>query len=579
MSLRHLLLSTVAGVSLAALGALASFAQTSAPAPTAPAQGGGAVAPAAGGGDAQAKVATATPITHLVILFNENVSFDHYFATYPMATNAKGEPKFTALPRTPKVNNLVAAHLLKNNPNFTNKANGSDAAEPFRLDRSQAVTADQNHNYTPEQLASDGGKMDLFPKYTGAGTPNGVGAFGTKGLVMGYYDGNTVTGMWEYAQHFAMSDSAFTDAYGPSTPGALELIAGQTDGVKLVTTSKKPSTLAAASYYIDDGQSGTTLIGDVDPAGDVCSVPKDQVLMTGKNIGDLLNTAKVSWGSFMGGFDLKNETVQDTTGCQYISHTPIGAKAVADYIPHHNWFEYYSSTANPTHARPSSTDAIGYSFEHDGTTRDPANHEYDLNDFYAAVRAGNFPAVSYIKLPAYQDGHAGYSDPLDEQAGTVKLINFLEQQPGWKNTAVVITWDDSDGWYDHAYATPGRPSFDAQADQLNGPGKCGTGTPLAGIDGKPVNGRCGPGTRIPFLVISPWARANFVSHQQISLASVVRFIEDNWLDGQRIGGGSFDATAGSIVPMFDFGAAGGKTPVLYLDETNGTPLKSPPKNG
>ena len=70
----------------------------------------------------------------------------------------------------------------------------------------------------------------------------------------------------------------------------------------------------------------------------------------------------------------------------------------------------------------------------------------------AAVKAGNFPAVSFIKLPAYQDGHAGYSDPLDEQAGTVALIDFLQQQPDWKNTAVIIAWDDSDGWYDHAFA-------------------------------------------------------------------------------------------------------------------------------
>jgi len=528
--------------------------------------------------DPAVAVPTATPIKHLVILFNENVSFDHYFATYPKATNPAGEPVFKAAPHTPRVDNLVAAHLLKHNPNASQTANGADAAEPFRLDRSQALTADQGHNYTPEQLASHGGKMDLFPKFTGSGSPSGVGAFATKGQVMGYYDGNTVTAMWEYAQHFAMSDNAYTDTYGPSTPGALELIAGQSNGVKIVATSKKPSTLAAASYYINDGQGGTTLIGDVDPAGDVCSVPKDQVLMYGKNIGDLLNAAKISWGGFMGGFDLKFKTAQDPTGCQHISHTPVGAKAITDYIAHHNWFQYYASTANPSHARPSSLAAIGHSFEQDGTTRDPANHQYDLDDFYAALRTGNFPAVSYIKLPAYQDGHAAYSGPLDEQTGTVALINFLEQQPAWKSTAVLITWDDSDGWYDNAFAKPLHASFDPEADQLDGPGKCGAGVAPAGIDGKPVNGRCGPGTRIPFFVISPWARANFVSHAQISLASVVRFIEDNWLDGQRIGGGSFDATAGSILPMFDFGAAGGKTPALYLDPATGTPSAAAPTN-
>jgi len=219
--------------------------------------------------------------------------------------------------------------------------------------------------------------------------------------------------------------------------------------------------------------------------------------------------------------------------------------------------------------------AIGYSLEHDGTTHDPANHNYDLTDFYDAVKAGNFPAVSYIKLPAYQDGHAAYSDPLDEQNGTVTLINFLEQQPDWKNTAVVITWDDSDGWYDHVFTRVTSPSFDAEADQLNGPGKCGTGTALPGGGGKPVNGRCGPGTRIPLFVISPWAKKNYVGHAQITFASVVRFVEDNWLHGQRLGGGSFDATAGSINGLFDFSGSG-KTAALYLDPTNGTPLKTPP---
>ena len=169
----------------------------------------GAVAPAGlGGPSPQDALATATPIKHLVVIYNENVSFDHYFATYPTAANVKGEPRFVGVRGTPAVNNLERAHLLTDNPNFTNKENGSGAANPFRLDRTQAATADQNHAYTAEQQASDAGKMDLFPKYTGKGTPGGVGAFGTTGQVMGYYDGNTVTAMWHYAQHFAMSDNA-----------------------------------------------------------------------------------------------------------------------------------------------------------------------------------------------------------------------------------------------------------------------------------------------------------------------------------------------------------------------------------
>ncbi len=527
----------------------------------------GAKAPGSLAADAvkPANEPTATPIKHLVIIYQENVSFDHYFGTYPYASNPQGEPKFFAAAGTPTVNNLATAKLLTNNPNFTNTANGANAAEPFRLDRSQASTADQNHAYTAEEQAYDGGRADLFPEFTGTATAGGAGAFGTKGQVMGYYDGNTVTAMWRYAQHFALNDNAYSDTYGPSTPGALEAVSGQTNGMVNVASTK-------TSYYVPDGQGGFTMVNDVDPAYDTCSSTTNQAYMTGKNVGDLLNQADITWGGFMGGFDLNDTNGNGSTGCTRSTVSQVVGAGTADYIPHHNWFQYFASTANPTHARPKTMLSIGYSFDHNGAA-DPANHEYDLKDFYAAVGAGNFPSVSYIKMPAYQDGHAGYSDPLDEQAGIVKLINFLQNSPDWENTAVIVTYDDSDGWYDHAFATPTSSSFDPTADQLYGPGQCGTGTARIGVSGKPVNGRCGPGTRVPFLVISPWAKQNYVDGARISQASIVRFIEDNWLHGKRLGGGAFDSTAGSIMGMFNFKGQG-NAPKLLLDTSTGTAKNS-----
>src|ERR1700693_2458495 len=97
---------------------------------------------------AKAVPVTATPIQHLVVIFQENVSFDHYFGTYPKATNPAGEPKFLAAPGTPNVNGL-SGPLLTTNPNL-NPANGPGASNPFRLDRTQAATADQDHDYGPE---------------------------------------------------------------------------------------------------------------------------------------------------------------------------------------------------------------------------------------------------------------------------------------------------------------------------------------------------------------------------------------------------------------------------------------------
>ncbi len=522
---------------------------------------------------------TTTPIKHLVIIYNENVSFDHYFGTYPNATNPVGEPAFSALTGTPSVNGLTPS-LLNNNPNFSNSQNGTAAANPFRLDRTQAATADQDHAYTAEQLAFDNGLMDLFPKYTGFGTSGGSGSFGSNGQVMGYFDGNTVTAMWNYAQHYAMSDNSYADTYGPSTPGALEAVSGQTNGVQLVQSNTPPFNAAPStsnpywaysSYYIKDGQGGYTLVNDVDPAYDICSSTSNTVMMSGKNIGDLLNAANITWGGFMAGFDLTVTNNNGTTGCKRSTFSSVVNKNVTDYIQHHNWFQYFKSTANPQHLRPSSTSTVGYTYESDGKTPDPANHEYDYHDFVDAVSAGNYPAVSYIKAPAFQDGHAGYSDPLDEQAFATSVINFLMKQPDWKNTAVIIAWDDSDGWYDHAYIAPTNASHDPIADQLNGAGLCGSGTTMNGVAGLPVNGRCGPGARLPFLVISPWAKSNYVSHIQISQASIVRFIEDNWLNGQRLGDGAFDATTGSIMDMFNFNGTPNNTSYL-LDTATGEPI-------
>ncbi len=507
---------------------------------------------------------TKTPIKHLVVIFNENVSFDHYFGTYPNALNPEGEPLFEPAKKTQRdVNNLLSSPaLLDNNPNFTNAGNGTNASNPFRLDRTQAASGDQGHAYTPEQLAYDGGKNDLFPLNVGTGTTGGAGAFGTKALTMGYYDGNTVTALWNYAQNYAMSDNSWSDDFGPSTPGALNMFAGTTNGATV------PQGFTANT--IADGQGGLTQINDTDPAGDTCSSKTAQVQMTSKNVGDLLNAANIPWGSFMGGFNLQLFNNNGTTGCARSTGGAVTGVPTADYIPHHAWFQYYASTANLTHARPTSTKAIGYTNVPGTKTVDPANHAYDLEDFTKAVGSGNYPAVSFIKLPAYQDGHGGYSNPLDEQTGLVNLINFLQEQEDWDSTAVIIAYDDSDGWYDHAFAATIYGSF-STADALNGAGNCGTPgvTPEPiGVKGGLVAGRCGPGTRQPFLVISPFAKKNFVSHVLTTQASIPQFIEDNWLNGERIGQGSFDATAGSITDMFDFTQK--KSVTLFLDPTFGT---------
>jgi phospholipase C len=547
--------------------------------------------------DDQGSVHTATPIKHLVVIFPENVSFDHYFGTYPNAQNNAGETPFHASPSTPmSINNLLmpldvnnhfvplaGVDLINNNPNGPTGSgaaiNGANASNPFRLLPTQGLTSDQGHNYLPEQLSDDNGKMDAFPHFTGAGgTPAGF----SKALVMGYYDGNTVTAMWNYAQHFALNDNAWTTTFGPSTPGALNLISGQTNGFDtFMNVVDSAGNLLHGTHEAKDGNGNFTEIGDGDPYGDKCSNTSiDQITMHGQNIGDLLNARNITWGSFMGGFDLTTTNSNGTTDCARSSTTTAPGTTPqvtsADYIPHHAWFQYYASTRNTTHARPGSVAAIGHTLDPETGAIDPANHAYDIHDFFDALKAGNFPAVSFLKAPAYQDGHPGYSDPIDEQHFVVNVINTLQTTPEWASTAVVILYDDSDGWYDHQEPPVVNPSS-TPADALNGPGVCKVGlqqgrpvatTPLNGSFGLSAQGRCGYGTRIPVIVVSHFAKVNHVDHTLIDQSSVLRFIEDNWLAGQRIQpGGSFDTIAGPLNDMFDFEQGG--APRLFLDPATG----------
>jgi phospholipase C len=631
----------LAGGAVAALGAAAAGA-TSANglAPASGATSTAAVSAATETG-AAAVSGTTTPIEHLVVIFDENVSFDHYFATYPVAANPAGEPAFTAAAKTPAVDGLSAS-LLTDNGNLSN---------PMRLDRSDAMTCDQDHGYTAEQLAADHGAEDAYVQNTGNGltlaqclteenkelakpAPIPAGASGND-AVMDYYDGNTVTALWNYAQHFAMSDEAFDTTYGPSTPGALHVTSAQDFGALCGPSSatiNDSSCTAPSGYDSSDvaasdittgvssvpaqpGPGGGTDYSDADPRFDICSylpssdggdgdTPAQTIEMGGNNIGEELTKAGITWGWFEGGFDdgyvPGHGTAPTTAQVCSEHHQDVGGEQVTDYIPHHEPFQYYASTANPMHLPPTSVAMIGHT--------DRANHQYDIADFWAAADAGDLPAVSYLKAPAYEDGHAGYSDPLDEQHWLVNTVNRLEALPSWRSTAVVITWDDSDGWYDHVLG-PLETASQTSLDALTAPGTCGpaklvptgsspttststsststtstssssttgssstsstTTTAPATSSGTPEEGECGLGPRLPFLVLSPYARANSVSSAVIDQSSIVRFIEQNWRL-RPLGNGAADASAGSLDSLFDWGA-GPVNPPLVLSPGSGEPV-------
>jgi phospholipase C len=514
---------------------------------------------------------TATPIKHLVVIFDENESFDHYFGTYPYAANTDGTP-FVAKPGTPHVNGLYSeltssgpiGPLLTDNPNEYN---------PQRLTPSEALTSDQDHDDIAEQLADDNNRQDAFVQNTESSNPNGCGAeYCPPGISLDYFDGNTVTGLWNYAQNYAMSDNDFDTAFGPSSPGAINVVSGNTGGGNAVDANdtSTPGVVTTASGEVSaDGTGGSsstgTIYGDIDPFYDQCSDSNHTTTgpegeLTGENIGNLLNNSHVTWGWFQGGFA---PTSTNSGGAVCASEHELTANGAdvseeTDYVPHHEPFQFYASTSNPAHLPPTSLAQIGYT--------DQANHQYDISYFSDALNGtggATLPAVSYLKPPKYENAHPGNSDPLLEQQFVVNTINSIEESKYWSSTAIIITYDDSDGWYDHAIP----PVINGSDDSTVGDTKvCSTVPTTVGS----AEDRCGFGDRLPFLVISPWTRANYVSSELLNTASVVKFIEDNWLHGERIPG-SFDAVSGNLAGrggLLDFNVRPHFRPVI-LNPTTG----------
>ena len=553
----------------------------------------------------------ATPIQHLVVIFQENVSFDHYFATYPIAANtsgvtfkAEGHVTVNNLASTPGAGGVGT--LLTNNPNKDASGNQVNPKRYNPANINDILTCDQNHNYDTEQKSFNNGAMDKFVTTVGTGSGKSpTGQSCNAADVMNYYDGNTVTAFWNYAQQFAMSDNSFDTTFGPSSPGAINLISGNTG-----TAMQPPLTGKAATNVVSDGNGGLSLIGDDQPYYDDCST-RDSVVMSGKNLGDLLNAKGLSWGWFQGGFRpstpysvaAPGQPTSTFTPDQFsgkfnvapasnqgICNTfhPVGAAAGGtgqygykdDYIPHHEPFMYYQATANPHHLAPASLAAIGTDSQTitGGVPQfNTANHQYDTSDFDALVAAiargylspDHLPAVSFLKAPGYQDGHGAYSDPLDEQQFIVNEINALQHTPDWSSTAVVLAYDDSDGWYDHAFSGVHNAST-TSLDFLTGTGQCGAAN-APRLGGQ--QGRCGYGPRQPLLVISPFAREGKVDHTLTDISSILKFAENNWKLGTI--DGSFDSIAGSLNGMFDFsGERGDNSKKLYLDPITGQVLRS-----
>ena len=399
---------------------------------------------------------------------------------------------------------------------------------------------------------------------------------------MDYYDGNTVTGLWNYAQHFAMSDNSYSDTFGPSTPGAINVTSGNTGG-EICGPASLGSTCRSARPQLR-------------------AAPRRPGLVPGPGTGHQLQRfrpvlrrllgyrgrqrdrrqddpdgraqrrrpaeqRRVSWGWFQGGFASPNyvsgnPSTDDLSAVCTGKSTNIAGASVTDYNVHHEPFQYYRSTSNPQ-APAADLDCDD---RPSGPGQPPVRPEGLLGIGRPPTTCRPCP---YLKAPAYQDGHAGYSDPIDEQTFLAQTINHLQRLSSWKSTAVVILYDDTDGWYDHQMG-PILTQSQTPLDTLSAPGQCGA-NPAKVPNGQQA--RCGVGMRQPLLVISPFSRHNFVDSALTMQCSVVRFIEDNWLGSERIGSGSNDAIAGTLDNMLQFRRPSDRP--LFLDPSTGEPVGRP----
>jgi phospholipase C len=423
-------------------------------------------------------------IKHVVIIFQENASFDHYFATYPDAKNTDGT-RFVARSSTPTVNGLtdgnsqfperVNVGLHDFNPNTPvgtpTGLNPNGGANPFRMTHEQIVTCSNNHDYKGEQLTTDSGFMDRFPQQN---FQNGAGCATDGSTVMGYFDGNTVTAMWNWAQRFAMSDNSWGTTYGPSTPGALNLIAGQTactvehtftgakgasgqlaDSVQSTTipdvffvgaTNPQIAADVVGSAKPVSVQTGT-LVTDLDPYLDDCGNDKGGTVagkltaeLTGKNVGDLLNEKGVTWGWFAGGFRTaaaaNPQTTDPTHPLAGVSNDPFGLPTFgglandgqAQNVGTANFVHAVCNAAHVLH--PDATS----SFDGNAAIVHPVRTDYNAHhspfQYYASTRNPHHLPPSSVAMIGQTDQANHQYDLLDfytaVQSGNLPAVSFLK---------------------------------------------------------------------------------------------------------------------------------------------------------
>jgi acid phosphatase len=426
-------------------------------------------------------------IQHVVVIYQENWSFDSLYGKLPGADGLNDVPALVK--QVDKVSGAALTALPqplseggKPDPNFPA---GLPVApyDAMKYIRAAALTGDLVHRFYQEQSQIDGGKMDGFVTWSD-----------NPGLALSYFD---ATGMPEgrFAQRYTVADNFFHSAFGgsflnhvwlvcactPTFPNAPAALVASVDGTGKALALDGDGKIVKDGAVTPDGYAVNTIFPVNSPHPARVATERLLPSQTMPTIGDRLSAAGITWKWYSGGWD-----------------DALAGRPDPLFQFHHQPFAYFASFADGTPAR--------------------AAHLQDEKNFFGDLQNRTLPSVSFVKPLGPDNEHPGYASLMAGQEHVASLIDAIGASPYWRDTAIVITYDENGGRWDHV-APPGP--FD----------------------------RWGPGTRVPTIVISPWAKRHFVDHTRYETVSILALIEKRW-DLKPLG--ARDAAANPLSEAFDF---------------------------
>lgn len=452
-------------------------------------------------------------VQNIVVIYAENRSFDNLYGGFPGANglndvSAKRAQQLdrdgTPLPTLPPIWRGLTQHGVT--PAITQSMTAGLPNEPFAIDDPQGFNLSRNtatrdlwHRFYENQMQIDGGKNDKFSAWADSG-----------GLTMGHYaDDPAKQPLWKIAQRYTLADNFFMSAFGGSFlnhqwlvcactpvypnadkgPAAGSISVVEPDGVTLKVAANSPrSALDGPPKFVKSGNltpdfyAVNTMQPPYQPSGNPPAPNGDARLadpanpttlppQTQRHIGDTLNDAGVSWAWYGGAW---GAALAASGGRNEVIYGPD--LSAPNFQPHHQPLNYFADLAPGT----------------DNRARHLLDAGIDGRAFIAAIDKGALPQVTFYKPQGNLNEHPGYADVESGDRHIADVIAHLQKSPQWNHMVVIVTYDENGGFWDHV--------------------------------APPKGDRFGPGTRIPALIVSPFAKKGFVDHTQYDTTSILRFV-------------------------------------------------------